>query len=139
MAKETKPTGFKLLKVLAGLLVWSKLKKWKYRVEQRTYNGIVYHSEAESVYAAQLDRLKCVGAIIGWERQVEFPLGDTKTVVGFVVTEWRDKYVVEIKGVELPEFETVKKLWREYGPLDMHVMKRVGNRWQDSVIQGAEC
>ena len=117
-------------------------RRHKYNVapkEQRTFNGIVYHSKAESVYAEQLDLLKRAGDIIDWERQVTFQLGpDIKTVVDFVVTEWRDKYVVEIKGMELPAFKRVKKLWPKYGPLDMHVMKRVGKRWQESVIQGAE-
>ncbi|MCZ6654838.1 MAG: DUF1064 domain-containing protein [Planctomycetota bacterium] len=115
-------------------------KPHKYRVspkEQRTYNGDVYHSKAEAIYAAQLDLLLRSGDIRGWERQVKFQLGpDNKTIVDFLVTEWHDVYVVEIKGMETPEFKRVKKLWVKYAEIDMQIMKRFGNRWQVSVLHG---
>ncbi len=115
-------------------------KSHKYRVaqrEQRTYNGVIYHSKAETIYAAQADLLLRAGEIRNWKRQVTFQLGpDFKTTVDFVITERHGKYVVEVKGFETPDFKRVKRLWRKYGPMDMQIMKRVGNRWQVSVLHG---
>lgn len=119
-----------------------KKKRHKYNVgakENRTYDGVVYHCMAEAIYAQDLDILLNSGNIRHWERQVEFKLGeDDKTIVDFVVTEWHDKYVVEVKGVETPDFKRVKRLWKKYGPMDMQVLKRRGNRWDVCVIHGAQ-
>ncbi len=117
-----------------------KKKHNKYKVapeEERTYNGTVYHSKAESTYAAQADMLLRSRDILGWKRQVTFQLGpDNNTTVDFVTTDRHGEYVVEVKGFETPEFKKVKKLWKKYGPMAMHIMKRVGNRWQVSILRG---
>lgn len=118
-----------------------KKKRHKYNVgakATRTYNGDVYDSMAEAIYAQQLDMLKSHGGIRTWARQVTFPLGpDFKARVDFVVVDWHTTYAVEVKGVDLPSFKKIKKLWRKYGTMALQVMKRRGNRWQISVVPGA--
>lgn len=116
-------------------------KRHKYGVapkEQRTYDGIVYHSKAEAIRAQQLDVLLHSHAIKDWKRQVTIPLGeDFKTVVDFVVTEWHEKYAEEVKGVETPAFKTVRRLWPKYAPMDMQIMKRKRGRWSIERLRGA--
>lgn len=115
-------------------------KPHKYGVaakENRTYDGVVYDSKAEAIYAAEVDLLFTNNDIKEWERQVTFQLGpDSKTRVDFVVTEWHEQYAVEIKGVETPAFRRVRRLWKKYGTMDMIIKKRHGNRWQTSRIRG---
>ncbi len=72
--------------------------------EQRTYNGVIYQSKAESTYAGMLDLLVKAGSIASWRRQVRFPIEINKTVVCDVVVDFQVVYpdgktaLIEVKG-----------------------------------------
>lgn len=84
----------------------------------RTYNGILYHSESEALYAQQLDILKMAGEIREWKRQVEYPL----YVNGVLVTTYFADFevykahttpiVVDVKGHQTPESKIKIKLMK---------------------------
>jgi len=87
----------------------------------RTYNGIVYHSKAEALYAFGLDALKSAGEIKGWVRQVPFPLQVNgklicKFVVDFVVAEHEHDVIHEVKGWQSPEYKLQLKLFKALYP-----------------------
>lgn len=87
----------------------------KYHVaprDERTYAGVVYHSKAEAIRAAELDLLLRCGEITQWERQVPFILGDVRYVVDFLVMD-RDgtTHAEEVKGFETPMFKLNRRLW----------------------------
>ena len=85
--------------------------------EDRTYNGIVYHSKAEARTAWTLDRQLQQGQITGWERQVRFPLVVNDQDVGyytadFVVTHLdATRELIEVKGFFTKE---AKFRWRVF-------------------------
>lgn len=100
-------------------------KRSKYGVKQdqqgkldRTYKGIQYHSEAEMLYAQQLDILQMAGEIRCWKRQQVYPLW----VNGQHVTDYtadfevykghRPPIVVDVKGHQTPESKLKIKLMK---------------------------
>jgi len=96
----------------------------------RTYNGVVYDSKAEALYAFKLDGLMAAGKIKAWDRQTVFPLkvdGQLicKFVVDFVVKEADGSNVIhEIKGWETPEYKLKLKLFKALYPnADYRVVK----------------
>lgn len=119
-------------------------KRNKYNVadaEDRTYGvdkhgePVVFHSAAEAERAQELDLLLRGKVITGYERQVEFQLGeDTIYVADFVVhgfdlSNATATWVEEIKGFETREFKRVRRLWKKYGPCTMIIYTRKGNGW----------
>lgn len=109
----------------------------KYDAVRTEYNGVTYDSKAEARQALELDfELKCK-FITSWERQVTICLGkDFKTRVDFVVDGLGGLHAREVKGVETPQFKTVRRLWKKYGPFPMVILKRKGNGWTREVVNG---
>ncbi|MHC4405597.1 MAG: DUF1064 domain-containing protein [Planctomycetota bacterium] len=112
-------------------------KQHKYGARRTKHNGEWYDSKAEAEYAAMLDLQLDAHDIKSYERQVKIPLGaDDSLRVDFVVTEWHDMYAVDVKGVETPDFRRKAKLWRDYGTMDLLVMKRKGGKWVPTRVPG---
>jgi len=87
----------------------------------RTYNGVVYDSKAEALYAFKLDGMRASGEILGWERQIRIPLivNEVKVcmfVVDFVVQGQSAFEYHEIKGWETPEYKLKLKLFKALFP-----------------------
>ena len=84
----------------------------------RTYNGHVYHSKAEALWAFQLDCQKQAGIIRSWRAQPKFtiwwPVGNAKIcdmILDFEVQSLDNTFKLqEIKGWETPEWKLKKKL-----------------------------
>lgn len=112
----------------------------KFRATPTVYNGVRYSSKAEAAYAEQLDLLVREGAIRWWLGQPKFYLGDTANEYrpDFLVVPPSERgvpYTVDVKGVETPKFKRDAKLWKEYGPCPLHVVKRKGTKFvTDRVI-----
>lgn len=85
--------------------------------ELRTYNGVIYHSKSEAMYAFELDRQKAAGIIHSWEPQIPLPIRLNgihicNVVVDFRVRdtpagEWRH---IEVKGWETDIYKLKRKL-----------------------------
>lgn len=125
--------------------------------DKRTYNGVVYDSKAEMVYAVGLDMQLRAALITGWICQVTIPLGpDFKTRIDFLVfltglttykytdavtmdtVDYRVTEVefVEIKGHETPKFKDVRRLWKKHGPGPLFIKTRKGSGWTTEVLPG---
>ncbi len=85
--------------------------------EQRTYNGVVYHSKAEATYAGMLDLLVKVGSVSSWRRQVRFPIVVNGVTVCDIVVDFQVVYpdgktaLVEVKGHETEVYILKAKLF----------------------------
>lgn len=104
---------------------------------------VVYHSAAEAARAQELDLLLRSKVITGYERQVEFQLGEDAYVADFVVDGFNPRrvpetWVEEVKGFETREFKRVRRLWKKYGPCTMIIYKRKGNAWVVERLEGAQ-
>lgn len=85
--------------------------------EERTYDGIVFHSKREMVAYISFKSLAQAGAIAKVEMQVPYPL----IVNGVLVTTWVADFVVteldgrvdiyDSKGWSTPEYKIKKKLF----------------------------
>lgn len=101
-------------------------KRGKFGSVTATYEGVVYHSRAEALYAAQLDTLKKAHLpserVLRWERQIKVPL----VVNGLLVTTWYPDFHVwfadghdewhEVKGFPTPEYLIKERLFRALYP-----------------------
>lgn len=112
--------------------------------KDRTYNGVVYDSKVEMLRTPELDLLLENKAITGYERQVEFPLGEDTVYVadyfvhGFNQSNATASWVEEIKGFETREFKRIRRLWKDYGPCPMFIYKRRGSGWKVERLEGAQ-
>ena len=80
------------------------------------YNGIIYHSQLEARYAAELDMRIRAGDIVSWERQVRLDL----KVNGVHICNYYIDFIahkkdgsrefVEVKGFELPLWQMKWKI-----------------------------
>lgn len=106
--------------------------------DERTYDGVVYDSKAEKIYAEALDLREKSGDILGWVRQITVRLGsDSWTRIDFLVfIDINHTELVEIKGFETPRFKEVRRLWAKYGPGPLFIKKRKGNGWTTEVLPG---
>ena len=114
-------------------------RKHKYGVapkEDRTLDGIVYHSKAEMIRAGELKLLMKAG----WFALRQVPLqltDDDRYVVDFFVQEPDGcRHFEDVKGVETPAFRRVRRLWLKYGPGRLTILKRKGDKWETEHIQG---
>lgn len=108
----------------------------KYRVSApaaRTWNGKTYASKAEMLYAQELALRLQAGELAEVVEQPRLWLGVPENVYqpDFLLIPFGDAmpYYVEVKGVETPAFKRNKKLWKRYGRLALHVVKRKGSRF----------
>lgn len=107
----------------------------KYRVspaDQRTWNGRVYASKAEMEYAKILDLEQRGGIIRNLTHQPAVRLGPIDFVPDFAAWhvasgKWR---WYDVKGVQTPAFKIKLKLWVEYGPGDLFIVKKAGKRFK---------
>lgn len=92
------------------------------------YGGRVYDSKAEAAYAMRLDMMVIWDEIKRWEPQPIYMLGeDFKYRADFIVIgNDGSQWVVDVKGHEMQRFRQAKKLWKKYGPLPLHIVKKGG-------------
>jgi len=102
-------------------------------VDERTYNGRVYHSKAEAEYAQQLDFLVRSGAVKHYvcQESMQIELNNVpicKVIIDFKVTN-ADGTVdyVEIKGFETETFRLKKKLLLAAYPGIRYTIIKVGS------------
>lgn len=116
-----------------------KARKGKKRTKYKAVrtNGFASKAEAE-YYATKLRPLEKVARCISVEKQPRFNIGCpvSNYVADFKVKihDTGEVYIVDVKGMETPKFKHDKKLWRSYGPHPLHIVKRVGKRWETTVI-----
>lgn len=102
-------------------------KPSKYRAKPTTYNGVRFASKAEAARARDLDLMLAAHTIAAWDRQPRYALGDVRYVADFVVYDGRgNAWVEDVKGVETPRFRLCKRLWRKYGTMPLHIIRRGG-------------
>lgn len=88
----------------------------------RTYDGVLYASKAEAMYAQSLDLLRRAGAVKEWFRQVPFVLKVNDILIATFVIDFRVEYSdgriehIEIKGMELPTYKLKLKLFQALYP-----------------------
>ncbi|MBN1517456.1 DUF1064 domain-containing protein [Candidatus Sumerlaeota bacterium] len=102
-------------------------RKNKFNAQRTEYNGVMYDSKGEAQRAAELDQLKRAGLIRFWIRQPPFYLGSSVNlyradflVIGPGAAVWAEDF----KGKETPGFRRNRRLWREYGPCELRVIKK---------------
>lgn len=128
-----------------------KVSKNKYKVspaDQRRYNGRTYASKAEMEYAKELYMLKKGGEILEFIEQPRLWLGVPENVYVpdfFIVPNFPESpndmkyaYFVDVKGMMTTHFKQIIKLWRSYGTLDLHIVKKKGARFVTSDIISVE-
>ncbi len=100
----------------------------KYHSVKTEYGGILYDSKSEARRAYELDMMITAGVISWWIRQVTFRLGCPENVyrADFLVVEPMHVHVEDVKGASTRKFEHDVKLWRKYGPCDLHVIRKEG-------------
>lgn len=105
-------------------------RKSKYRAIPTEYNGVRYASKSEAARAAQLDVLQQTGEIAWWLGQPVFRLGvaENKYVADFLVfygdaVRGYGVYAEDVKGMRTAKFNRDVKLWRRFGPCDLHIIK----------------
>ena len=103
--------------------------------DRRTFNGRVYASRAEMLYAVELSLMAEVGTIVGFAEQPRVQLGpDTVYKPDFVVVGLDATFFVDIKGAEPPTFTKVKKLWAKYMRVPLHIVRHKGSTFAVSEI-----
>lgn len=106
-------------------------RRHKYGVAEpidRTYNGRVYASKAEMLYAVELEAMRNIGAIMAFAEQPRVQLGpDTTYRPDFVVITKDSAHFVDVKGKETREFLRIKKLWAKYVRAELRIIKKQGD------------
>ena len=100
--------------------------------ERKIYRDVVYGSIAEMKRAQELDILvmmQCeANGVNHWFRQVPFQLGpDTSWQCDFLVfgvdaSCCESIWVEDVKQFETPASRRIVKLWKKYGPYDLHII-----------------
>lgn len=91
-------------------------QKHKYNAKSCYYKGINYDSTMEANYAAELDRRVMAKDILAWERQVPVSIYVngyhicTNKVDFLIHHKDKSKELVEVKGMETPDYRIKKKL-----------------------------
>lgn len=103
---------------------------------KRTFMGRTYDSIAECEYARALWGRMEFGDIRDVIPQPCVQLGEDTVyrpdffVVGGLIAGSRDCYYVDVKGKETANFRRNKKLWRKYGRLPLHIVKKKGGSFE---------
>ena len=90
--------------------------------DKRTYNGIVYHSQAECKYAQALDIRVRIGELKSWTRQIPYPLIVNGQKICTYTADFRLLFpnftteVVEVKGALTSEARIKMALFRALYP-----------------------
>jgi len=101
-------------------------RKQKYNAKPTVYRGRKYDSKAEAAFARLLDGLQEGGIVHLWLRQTPFDLGeDTRYRADFfVINSDGSFHAVDVKGAETSSWKRIKKLWKKYGVMPLHVIKK---------------
>jgi hypothetical protein len=98
-------------------------RRGKYNATPTTFNGVVYHSKKESVFAQKLDLMLKAGEIDYILRQVPFPLGggviyraDFMTLTKLTQEHHWNMVVYEVKGMWTPSAKLKMKLFKSIYP-----------------------
>jgi len=106
----------------------------KYKAKRTLYRGVFYASKAEALRANQLDLIVRAGkeprmggqtpAVLFWVPQPKFRLGcpENVYVADFLVIGPDRAWAEDVKGHETPTFKKNVRLWRVYGPCELHVI-----------------
>lgn len=117
-------------------------KQHKYSVaapERRTFDGRVYASRAEALYAQKLRLVMQSGSIIEVVEQPRVELGCRENVYhpDFLVIQRGVghehafvNYYVDVKGMETAKFKRDKKLWARYGRLTLIIVELNGDHFE---------
>jgi hypothetical protein len=116
----------------------------KYRVSapnERRWRGHTYASKAEMRYAQMLFQMQVAGELIVVIEQPKVILGLPEIVYRpdfYCQPRNEAPYFVDVKGAWTKEFHRTVKLWAEYGPLTLRVVKAKGkaNFFTESVVDG---
>jgi hypothetical protein len=128
--KMVRERGGKTLKMLMEEQ-HEQAKVAKYRNKPTTHNGVRYASQAEAARAAELDLLVQAGEVRLWIGQPKFRLGVALNVYiadFFVVPIGGAAWAEDVKGRELAKFKRDVRLWKEYGPCDLHIIAKEGTQ-----------
>ncbi len=123
-------------------LAKGKGKRNKYRVsakEDRTWNGVVYASKAEMLYAIVLADSVRLGIYDEVVRQPIVCLGPIDYRPDFAIRLCGSRFWrwIDVKGAQTPEFRLKVKLWRDCGPGELHIVKRSGKGFKTvEVVMG---
>lgn len=110
--------------------------------EHRTYEGRIYASKAEMLYAEYLDALVKLGEVFRWLPQPLFHLTpDISFRPDFIVTGhtpdvqdpsqvFEDTYAVDVKGYAQVGWTKKRKLWLKYAPIKLLVVERKKHSFQ---------
>lgn len=103
-------------------------KRSKYRAVRTEYNGVMYDSRFEAARAAELDALQANGVIRWWLAKPKFRLGLAENiyVADALVIDHLGEWAEDTKGVDTPKFLRDVKLWRRFGPCELHIVRRSG-------------
>ena len=120
----------------------SGIRRNKYNVspsDQRQAIGRTFDSKMEKEYAERLQMLLEAGVIAEFSCQTTVHMlgcKENKFKPDFLVIpapeDGRFPYYVEVKGRETQQWKTHKKLWAEYGRLELVVVKKKGKEFVET-------
>jgi len=101
---------------------------------ERVFQGRVYHSKAECVYAQELELQRMAKAIIGWDSQIRFPIIVNEQKICTVVVDFQvyhldgSRECIEVKGWESEVYRIKAKLFRATYPKVKYTVVKVGKQ-----------
>ena len=106
---------------------------------KRLFKGRTYDSIAEKDYAVILDGLMVNGHLVVIIPQPIVQLGEDFTYrPDFFVMNYSEAAhngnFVDVKGWEDKRFPQIKRLWKKYGKLDLHIVSRTSTGFTTEVI-----
>ena len=106
---------------------------------KRTFRGRTYDSIAEKDYAVILDGLVVNGHLVVVIPQPIVQLGEDFTYrPDFFVMNYSEEAhngnFVDVKGREDKRFPQIKRLWKKYGKLDLHIVSRTATGFTTKII-----
>ncbi len=92
---------------------------------ERTHDGVLYGSKAEMEYAIRAIHWLQIGLLVYLQFQPSYRLGpDTVYRADFFEIQDTGHFcAVEVKGFETDVWLAKKKLWKKYGPCELHIVK----------------
>lgn len=115
-------------------------RKQKYNAKRAQWQNRMYDSRAERDYRSYLDILEKAKLVSQIEEQPKVLLTDAgisyKPDFKFRDNKLGKTIWVDVKGVETKEFLLKSKLWKFYGPGELHVIKRQSGRspWKTTKV-----
>jgi hypothetical protein len=115
-----------------------KSRRSKYNVapkDQRTWRGRTYDSKAEMEYAQLLYELFVCGSVKVFIPQPCVQLTEDHAYRPDFFVQWDDGTIdfIDIKGVMTAASKKHVAMWRKYGPCDLVITKKRGDRFFDEM------